>query len=259
MSLAEYFIGAGNVHVSALDANGDPTKWHDIKEVPVFEWNPNVEYADNFKTGKTGPNLQDLHVPIKRTAALMMTMKERTKENLENILHGVSTAEVAGTMSTPVNLASGIVADDIVIVPGDHVGITSLVLKDSAGSPVTVDAADYNFDGDSKLITWIDVTGYTQPFKVFSYSYKASRSTTIMSATPPDIAVLFDGINLAVPGQKIWTRLDRISFGPSAKFSLKAGSASGTANEPDSYELSGVALLKPGAEQSAGYGVIRIY
>jgi hypothetical protein len=259
MSFAEYFIGAGNVHVSPLDANGDPTKWHDIKEVPVFEWNPNVEYADNFKTGKTGPNLQDLHVPIKRTAALMMTMKERTKENLENILHGVSTSANSGTMSTPVNLPSGIVANDVILVPGDHVGITNLVLKDSAGSPVTVDTADYSFDGSSKLITWIDVSGYTQPFKVFSYSFVASRSTTILSATPADIAVLFDGINLAIPGQKIWARFDRVSFGPSAKFSLKAGSASGTANEPDAYELSGVALLKPGNEQDDGYGVIRIY
>jgi hypothetical protein len=71
--------------------------------------------------------------------------------------------------------------------------------------------------------------------------------------------VLFDGINLAIPGQKIWARFDRVSFGPSAKFSLKAGSASGTANEPDAYELSGVALLKPGNEQDDGYGVIRIY
>jgi hypothetical protein len=145
----------------------------------VFEWNPNVEYADNFKTGKTGPNLQDLHVPIKRTAALMMTMKERTKENLENILHGVSTSANSGTMSTPVNLPSGIVANDVILVPGDHVGITNLVLKDSAGSPVTVDTADYSFDGSSKLITWIDVSGYTQPFKV------RSRSKCSLTALSP--------------------------------------------------------------------------
>lgn len=259
MSLAEYFIGAGNVHVSPIDANGDPTIWYDLLEIPVFEWNPTVDYADNFKTGKTGPNLQDLHAAIKRTAGLSLTMKERTARNLEHILHGESSSENAGTMSTPVTLQAGIVSGDVVIVPGNHFGITSLVLKDSAGSPVTIDTADYTFDGDSKLITFVDVSGYTQPFKVFSYSFKASRSTKVLSKTPAEVTVLFDGINLAVPGQKVWMRIDRVSFGPTAKFSLKAGSAGGTANEPDSYELTGVALLKPGNDQDDGYGLMSVY
>lgn len=259
MSLAEYFIGAGDVHISPLDANGDFTTWFDLKEVPVFEWNPNVEYADNFKTGKTGPNLQDLHVPVKRTAGLSLSMKERTKKNLEFILHGESFSEIAGSMTTPVALPSGIVAGDRTLIPGEHVGITSLVLKDSAGSPVTVDTTDYSFDGDSKLITWIDVSGYTQPFKVFSYSYAASESIKVMSKTPPEVAVLFDGINLAISGQRIWSRLDRISFGPTAKFALKSGGNQGTATEADMYELAGVALLKPGNSQVDGYGVMKKY
>lgn len=257
--LPEYFIGAGNVHFSFLDANGDPTTWRNVGEVPVLEFNPTVDYADNFRTGKTGPNLQDLHVPVKRTANVMLTMKERTRENLEFILHGKSTSENAGNMNVAFELPGGIAAGDVILLPGDHVGITNLVLKDSAGAPATLDADNYVFDGESKLITFGDVTGLVQPIKVFSYSFKASRRTSILSETPPEVAILFDGINLAVPGQKIWARIDRVSFGASPKFSLKSGSAAGTGTEADAYELTGVVLLKPGNEQSDGYGEMRVY
>src|SRR6201987_5989009 len=157
MSLREYFIATGDIKVSPIDVNGDPTTWRDIGEVPVVEFNPQVDYADNFSTDKTGPNVRDLHVPIKRTSQLMLTMKERSKQNLEIQLHGESDSEAAGTMSAPFSLQADLEDGDVILLPTDHVGITDLVLKDSAGLPVTLDGDNYTFDGESKLITFIDV------------------------------------------------------------------------------------------------------
>jgi hypothetical protein len=258
--LPQYFIGAGDIKVAFLDANGDPTTFRDVGEVPVFEYSQTADFVDNFKTGKTGPNLQDLHVLIRRTGSLTMQLKERTAQNLALILHGTSSQEAAGSMSTPVNLPTGIEQGDVVLVPGSHMGITALVLKDSAGTPVTLtEGTNYTFDGDSKLITFMVVTGLTQPFKVFSYSYKASEGVIIASETPDNCAVIFDGINLAVPDQKVWARFDNVSFSPAATHSMKAGGAGGTANEVAMYELTGVVQLKPGNEQSDGYGEMRTY
>lgn len=255
----EYFIGTGDVHFSPLDANGEPTEWFAMKEIPVVEFSLNVDFADNFATGKAGPNLQDLHVAVKRTGQLMLQMKERLPKNLEFMVHGESSSENAGNMNAAFDLPGGQVAGKTILLPGDHVGVTNLVLHDSAGVEAVLDGDNYSFDGESKLITWIDLAGLTQPIQVISYAYKASTSTKLASKTPPDVAVLFDGQNLAVAGQKIWAMIKRVNFGAAAKFSLKAGGDQGTATTADSNELTGVVQLKPGDDQSDGYGVYKTY
>jgi hypothetical protein len=259
MALPQYFIGAGDVKVSFLDANGNPTTFRDVGEVPVVEYAQAAEFVDNFKTGKTGPNLQDLHVLIRRTGNLTLQIKEATAKNLALILHGTDRTEAAGTMNVPIELPAGLVVGDMVTIPGSHQNITALLLKDSAGTPATlVDGTDYSFDAPSRMITIKAITK-TQPFKVFSYSYGASEGLLIASETPLPCAVIFDGINLAVPNQKCWVRWDNVTFAPSATYAYKAGGAGGTANEVAIYELAGVVQLKPGNAQSNGYGEMRIF
>jgi hypothetical protein len=260
MGLPQYFIGAGNIQISFLDADGNPTTFRDVGEVPQVEYGQTAEFADNFATGKEGPNLQDLHVLIRRTGALTLQVKERTKENLELILHGDSTSEAAGTFSGPaVALPTGIADGDVIQLPGDHMGISALVLTDSAGTPITLTSTNYDFDGDSRLITFKTITGLTQPIKVTSYSYKASESVKFSSKTPPPCCVIFDGINLAVPDQKVWARWDNVTFAPATTYALKAGGAGGTANEVAMYEIAGVCQLKAGNTQLDGYGEMRTY
>jgi len=255
----EYFIGTGDVHFSPLDADGEPTKWFGVKEVPMVEFNGKVDFADNFSTGKAGPNLQDLHVAIKRTATLALQLKERLPENLEFMLHGESSSENAGNVNVAFDLPAGIADGDKIMLPGDHVGITNLVLHDSAVVEAVLDADNYSFDGDSRLITFISVAGLTQPIQVISYAYKASKTTKLMSKTPPDVAVLFDGINLAKPGQKVRAFFKRVTFDAAAKFALKSGGDQGTATTADSNDLTGVVQLKPGDDQSDGYGTYQTY
>jgi hypothetical protein len=247
--------------VAPLDANGNPTIWQAVGECPQAEYGQTAEFVDNFATGKTGPNLQDLHVLIRRAGTLTLQLKERTAANLALILHGTVTQEAAGSMATPEDLPIGIVTGDQVLLPGGHVGITDLVLKDTTPTtPITlVEGTNYTFDPDSTVITFLDVASLIQPIQVFSYSFAASEGVVIASKTPPDCAVLFDGINLAVEGEKIWARFNRVAFSPAATYALKSGGAGGTANEVAMYELAGTVLLKPGDVQSDGYGEIRTY
>jgi hypothetical protein len=261
MPVPEYFIGAGDIKVAFLDVEGNPTSWRDVGETPQFEYAQTAEFVDNYKTGKTGPNLQDLHVLIRRGGSLTMQLKERTAKNLELILHGTASEEVAGDETDPVTLPDGIVEGDMMLVPGPHMGITDLVLKDSTlVTPKTLtEGTDYTFDPDSKVITFGDVSTFLQPIIIFSYSYGASSGVIVASKTPPDCAVLFDGINLAVEGQKVWARFDRVAFSPSATMALKSGGAGGTDNAVAMYELAGTVMLKPGNVQEDGYGELRTY
>jgi hypothetical protein len=140
-------------------------------------------------------------------------------------------------------------------------GITDLVLKDSTvATPQTLqEGTHYTFDPESKVITFNDVSTLIQPIIIFSYSYGASSGVIVASKTPPDCAVLFDGINLAVEGEKVWARFDRVAYSPSATMAFKSGGAGGTANEVAMYELTGTVMLKPGNVQEDGYGELRTY
>lgn len=261
MPIPEYLIATGDVKFALLDpTTGLPLAWTDIGESPLVEWDATVEYADAFSTGKAGPNLQNLHVPIKRTAGLSITATEKLAQNMEQLFHGTRTSEVAGSYAVNEPFPSSTIADgDVYVVPGGHVGITALVIKDSAGTPATlVSGTDYSFT-DAGLVTFLDVAGFTQPFKAFSYSYKLSTILKILSKTPPEVAVFFDGNNLAIPGQRIRAIFDRIAFAPATKVSLKAGSSAGTGNTVQEYELKGVGLLGFGKVASDGYGEYREY
>lgn len=369
MPFPKYFIGKGDIKVALLDADGNPGAFRDVGEATVEEFEPSVDFADNFATGKTSANLQDLHVPLKKQLMISITMKERTAKNLEMAVLGESSSEAAGSFSTPTALPDDLEVGNIVLLPGRHVGISNLVVVDSAGTPnVLVDGEHFSLNADAGMIELLNVndadavkatatitlvsqpnaddtlvvsgktytfkatpttalhigigtdkettatnianrvntdtattlctavphvssvtltanTGgtagnsitltvdgtrltkvafangeaadaLTQPFIVNSYDYEDSEVTTLMATDPPPMCVLFDGANLAVAGERVRSIVDRAVFGPAAKFSQKTGSASGTATEPDTYELKGVALILPG---HTDYGEYRTY
>jgi len=253
----DYFIGAGDAKVAPIDADGNPTVFRDCGEVTVAELEPTVEFADNFATGKDDANLQDLHVPLKKQMAVMLTFKERTAKNLELALYGEHTTVNAATFSAVTPFAAGLVAGNISLLPGRHTGISALDMEDSTGVPVPlVEATHYKLNADAGMIEWLSFAGLTQPIIVNSYAFVEAQVVKLLSKTPPEICVLLDLQNLAVAGQRARAIIDRVQFAPATKVSLKSGSASGTATEADTYEMRGVALIIPG---KGDYGDYRAY
>lgn len=260
MALPDYFIGVGDLKFAKLDpTTGLPLAFYDVGESPTVEWKATAEYADAFSTGKSGPNLQNLHALIKRTGMLSIKLTEKLAQNLEQFFHASKSSEAAGSYTANAAFPAGIVAGESYLVPGGHTGITALVIKDSAGSPATlVSGTDYTYN-EAGLVTFVDLGSYVQPFKAFSYSYKKATILKIFSATPGDVCVLVDGLNLAPTAEKFWARFDRISFSPPTSISLKAGSSTGTTNTPQEYDLEGTALLGLGKTAIDGFGEYREY
>jgi hypothetical protein len=250
-TLPEYFIGKGDVKLAKLDVNGNPLAFSDRGETAVLEFDLITQYADNFRTGKTGPNEQDLHVPIKRELSVTLTLKETTDANLADFLHGTATPEVAGSYTAAGAFPTGILVGETYLIPGGHNGLSSVIIKDSAGTPATlVNGTDYTVNADAGLITFLNLGSYVQPFKAFSYGYKAASGVSVMAQTPAEYCLVYDGINLAVPGEKTFVRIDRVAFMPAAKISMKCDAV-------NDYELKGVALLGVGKTQSDGFGTYR--
>jgi len=249
----KYFIGAGDIYVAQLDPNFNPLDFRNVGEAPVFEFDPTVEYADNFATNKLAPNLQDLHIPIKNSAAVHLTIKERTAENLELELFGEASQETGGSYTGNDPFPANIQAGQTVLIPGGHVGISALVIKDSAATPATVAPTDYTVNPDSPLVTFLTIGTHVQPFHAFSYTYMDSTVVSILEVPTPEMCIVFDGRNLATPTEKIWCRLDRVSLGPAAKVTMKSGTDAGTGNTVAAYELAGSALIVPGKTSYGEY------
>lgn len=252
------FIGSGDVSVAQLDANYNPKNFVSLDEAPMVKIVPQAEFAESFATSKAGANKRDVHQMIKPDLQVSLMLTVRQLIALEMAVYGESSSEIAGSYTANEAFPSStIVAGQTWLIPGDHVGITVLVIKDSAVSPVTVDPSKYSVNPDSPLVTFLDVAGFTQPFKAFSYTYVAADKLKIMSKQTPDLCVIVDGKNLVGGGTERWfTRLDRISFKVASEYSVKGGSSAGTGNDFAQIELEGVPLIVP---SKAEFGTQRIF
>ena len=194
-----YFIGKGDIYIASRDSNGNPGAMALVGECPEFELAPAVEYRDNFSTSRGAPNEQDMHLEYQRALGGHITLKEPTIANLVHILHGDSGSENAGSYTAAESLTSGLAVGDHALLPGNHVNLSSIVLKDSTGTPVTLTLGTHYsiISALAGIIKILSLTGVTQPIKHFSSSYGASSDVKILTKQVGNKVLLFDGLNLA--------------------------------------------------------------
>lgn len=251
MSNLDYAILKGNLLLADRDpVTGLPGSFSDVGEVPVWELDPSVEFKDNYSTSKDSPNEQDAHVAVQRTLTGSMTLKEKTAANLELILHGTKSQVVSGSVTLQ-SFESGILAGDIRLLPGRHVAVSSLIIKDStSGTPLTLTlGTDYTVDLDYGVVTFVNLGAYVQPFKA-SYSYAARNDVTILSKTVTNKAMLFEGLNLA-NGKKERFLLHNVTIDPASK-------VPGKSEDFNTYDLKFTVLKDPTklpADALGQYGV----
>jgi hypothetical protein len=152
----KYYIGTGNGAAAPLDANGEPTRFTDLGEMPVFEITETIEWAENKATDRTGPNMLDMRVPISREMDVKLTVKEHTKRNLELIHHSAAETIPAGSV-TDEELPDGFEVGDMYFPKKSNVDVDTIVLTDEAGTPNVLAAGTHYRVGESGAITFLNV------------------------------------------------------------------------------------------------------
>lgn len=189
-----YFIGKGELLIADRGADGTPGALEDVGEA-LISLEISKDYKSNFSTRKA-LNQKDAHVPVSQEVKGTLTLKETTAKNLELILHGTKT-ENAGGAVVDQPFAAGIVAGESHRLPG-FAGIASaLVIKDSAGGGAATLALGTNYTVDLKFgrVKFINVSGFTQPFKA-SFTNAASVRTSILTKRVINKFIRFEGINI---------------------------------------------------------------
>lgn len=164
---------------------------------------------------------KDLKVSRLITMTGTINCSTHTKEMLELYLYGNVAADAGGTFTDVAFADTTIVNGQTVPLPNDITHATSIVIKDSTGSPITLTlGTDYEItDADAGLIKFLDISGHTPPY-LASGSEGAGSSVGLLTQRVYEKWLRFKGINIADEDKVIIVDLYRVQFNPAATWNL---------------------------------------
>jgi hypothetical protein len=226
-----YFSGQGRVYIGTRDSNGNPQAMRWLGNVPELKVSLNVETIEH-KESYSGQRLTDLSLIKGKDGEFSCAIENFSIENLELTLYGQTSSVAAGTVTNEA-LPTGAVVGGIYLLANQFV--SSVVVKDSAASPATLTAGThYKVHAEQGAIELLNITGFTQPFKV-DYSYGAAKRLAMFKSAQPEVWLRFDGLNTADSNSRVIVDLYRVVLNPSKDFSL-------IGDDIQKFELSGRVL-----------------
>lgn len=183
-------------------------------------------------------------------AMVKIACSQHTADLLKVGLFG-SKSTIAGGAISGLAFQTGIVANDIVDFPSDKVNLSAFTsIVDSAGSPATlVNGTDYEADEKAGTVKFLNVAGYTQPFKL-NGTEAAGTGVGMLMARTQEKWLRVKAIDIA-SGTDAVRVIDiyRMQIDPFASLNLI-----NDGNEPNKYEFGGQALLDTTKSSSATFG-----
>lgn len=180
---------------------------------PKLVLNIDADEIQHFETS-SGYDTQDAKLTRKKSVMVDMTLEEMSDANVDLVLNGVTT-EIGG--ATVTDLSLGTVAVNKEIWLGMY-GLSDVSIKDSAGTPVTVNPSKYVLDADFGTLLFKDITGYTAPFKITATA-ATSKATTIASNFDDEYQLVFKGVNIYT-NEKVVLELWRVTKSPKSQLAL---------------------------------------
>jgi hypothetical protein len=230
-----YFSGQGKVFVAPL-VNGVPGQFRWLGNVPDFK--PTFDTSKlEHKESYTGQRLLDKVITTENKSKISAELEDWSKENVALAVRGSVSNGAGGTVTgvAPEVSPAALVAGSIWALK--HPKVSALTIKDSAGSPATVDAGDYTLDADFGTVQIVDVTGYVLPFKA-EYTYAAVESVAFFTEGIKEVALRFEGVNTADSNRKVLAEIYRVALDPTKELGL-------ISDDYGKFTLEGNALVDP--------------
>lgn len=210
--------GQGPIYMGTL--NTTTGKLEDMVKIGCGNRNLNLALTREtreIKESCTGQRLTIAEFETAKSMEITLEMADFDADMLNIALYGTKTA-VAGSTVVEEEMPTMAVSE---YYHTRYPDISSVVVKDSAGSPATlVLDTDYSIDSATfGRIKILSLGAYTQPFTV-DYTYAASTSIKQFSDTTyPSRALIFDGTSLA-DGSTVRVTLPSIRFSPTSGLAL---------------------------------------
>ncbi|MDI6750490.1 MAG: hypothetical protein QMD73_09975 [Rhodocyclaceae bacterium] len=230
--MSYYASFQGRVYLGERDSNGNPINVRSPGNVADLSLSLKTDVIEHYES-QTGQRAVDLRLVKQKSATVALTIEEFTKENLALALYGSHVTATGGSVTNePVGGAAPVVGDRYFLA---HPKVSSLTVVDSAGTPATLTAGThYTADEDFGAIQFLNVTGFTAPFKA-SYTFGAVTEIGIFTQPLPERFLRLEGVNTAAGNAKVLIELYRVAFDPLKKFDI-------ISNDINKFELEGSLL-----------------
>lgn len=170
--------------------------------------------TQEIKESCSGSRLTLAEYETSKSATVSLELQQFDENMLAMALYGVA-ASIVGATVTGEAMPTMTLND---VYHTKHPKVSTVVVKDSAGTPATLVAGtDYAVDDAAfGRIRILNLGAYTQPFTV-DYAYDERRNIKPFSETGVVKGLIFDGIS-TVDNQKVRVLLPRISLSPTSEF-----------------------------------------
>jgi hypothetical protein len=246
-----WYSGVGHVFGGLRDATtGLPKGMFDFGNCPKVEVALNIERRKH-KDSRGANRLTDKTQTVTKGGSISITLEDIKAKAVGLYLSANKVASGSGSYATSAYdtcVDSGLIVGSIWRLRKPNV--SSLVVKDSAGSPATlVLDTDYRIvDADHGLIEILSLGSYTQPFKA-QYVYAATDVVPAFNADDNLEFHIYCALLNTEPttDQKLGFSVYRVVFDPVSVMSLINA-------EQGSFELKGEILRDPVLTADAAYG-----
>lgn len=232
-----YYYSQGKVYVARRDKDGQPIRWFWLGDVSAMSIALTVE-SFNHVESYSGKKSVVRRILTSQDGTLNMTMHDHNGDNLALVLHGESSETAAGTVT-----AETLPAD---ITEGTRHYLEYQNVKDVTITGLT-EGTDFEVDPDFGAITFLK-TPTTAPTSV-AYEHGEVLNSSMFTTEAPEIALRYEGINLAEGGQKVLTELYKVAVDPTSALSLINNDTSLAA-----LEVTGTILLDTNRAESSELG-----
>lgn len=233
--MSYYASFQGRVYLGERNTNGEPINVRTPGNVADLSISLKTDVIEHYES-QSGQRAVDLRLVKQKSATVMLTIEEFTKENLALALYGNHITGSGGSVTDEIVGGSAPVVGDRYFLA--HPKVSALTIVDSAATPATLAAGThYTADEDFGAIQFLDITGFTAPFKA-SYTFGAVTEIGIFTQPLPERYLRLEGVNTAASNAKVLVELYRVAFDPLKKLDF-------ISNDLNKFELEGSLLADP--------------
>lgn len=190
--LEQYYFGQGRVYSRKYGVAGAKWRWWgDVSDLKAAGASDKVTHKESY-SGKKGTVRS---FGIGDSFTLTGTLHQIDTAGLADLLGGTVTTVDSGVV-TGEDLGTVAVGD---IIKLDYPGVSSLVISDSAATPVVIDAAHYDADvrfGTMEFLALPSAPAPTMPLTA-AYSYAGYSQVAFFTQALPILEFRYEGVNLA--------------------------------------------------------------
>lgn len=209
------FSFQGKIYIAERQSSGLPGPLRWAFNVPNLQLKLSTSVKEH-KESFSGQRLEDARMTTEQKCEVSMDLEDFDPANLALALYGTANTVAAG--SATAETFPTVAVNDIIKLA--HIGVSSVVITDSAGTPATlVEGTDYEIESaPGGLVKILNLGAYTQPFKA-AYSYAGANNVPMFVAQPTNKYIVGDLIN-TVDGSRVVVRLYQVRFDPMAQLDV---------------------------------------